>query len=103
MKKKKGVLETAGDGLGVVGKGFNSLFAMAKGDWDKAYELTHGKKTVKTHDKKTVKTHDKKTVKTHDKPIVREGGCKETVLRCPNCKRRINPMVKKCVCGVEFK
>ena len=93
MKKKKNTIEQVGEGLGVVGKGFGSLFAMAKGDWDKAYELTHGKKTVKAVVKNNSSSN---TTKKPDLPGA-------VTFKCPNCQRIINYRVKKCVCGMEFK
>lgn len=95
--KKKSTVQQVGKGVGFVGKGFSSLLAMASGDFDKAFEITHGKKPVK------VVATQKATCEPKTAQIRYPNYKNNTNMVCPNCGRGINKSVKKCVCGMEFK
>jgi len=69
--------------LSIPFNGYKALWAMARGDMEEAYNLTH-------FDKKITK---KKRIRTE----------KVETFNCPSCNKLLNERVKKCSCGLEFK
>ena len=70
--------------------GYKALFAMANGDMDEAYRLTHSESEV--NNKLRLKTPQGKNV-----------SVQSDTFKCPGCSKKLNERVSKCTCGMEFK
>jgi len=131
-KPKPNLLEGAKKAGGFITNGYKAIIALASGDMDAAYNLTH---KDKKQTENNLNTDNEDMFDSLQRPLGNRYYCSEchrelnqylkkckcgminpeftgngsTIRKaivdfeCPHCKRKINTLVKKCKCGLEFK